>query len=298
VSKSQNSATYVARLTADEARARRLADLLAESLDPAGAACAAFAGSDGHWQVDVHFQTRPDPAALRSMIALAGGGDLVDTLVVEQIAPRDWVKESLAGLKPVTAGRFVVHGAHDRAHILRSRIAIEIEAATAFGTGHHGSTRGCLLALDDLARGYRPRHILDLGTGSGVLAIAAAKLMRRPVLATDIDPRAVQAARINARHNGVAGALTVVRTAGLDAPQISAAAPFDLVLANILLTPLQRMAAPLARQLMPNGRVVLSGLLAAQANAAIAAYRSQGLFLERSVSVEGWATLVMVALSR
>jgi ribosomal protein L11 methyltransferase len=208
------------------------------------------------------------------------------------------VKESLEGLKQVIAGRFVVHGSHDRAHVPFGRIAIEIEAATAFGTGHHGSTRGCLLALPELARGRRPRLILELGTGSGVLAIAAAKLMHRPVLATDIDPRAVHAARANARHNGVAGALSVARATGLDAPRIAAGAPFDLVLANILLAPLQRMAAPLARQLMPNGRVVLSGLLAAQANAAIAAYRSQGLVLERSISVEGWVTLVMVALSR
>ena len=297
MSKSQNSTTYVARLTADEARARGLADALSETLDPAGAACAAFAGPDGHWQVDVYFAARPDQAALRSAIALAGGGDLVDTLIVQRIAPRDWVKESLKGLRPVLAGRFVVHGYHDRGRIPRGRIAIEIEAATAFGTGHHGSTRGCLLALDELARGRRPRHILDLGTGSGVLAIAAAKLMHRPVLATDIDRRAVQAARANARHNGVTGALSVVRATGLDAPQIAAGAPFDLVLANILLAPLQQLAAPLARQLMPNGRVVLSGLLAAQANAAIAAYRSQGLVLERSFALDGWVTLLMTAAS-
>src|SRR5262249_1682183 len=176
-------------------------------------------------------------------------------------------------------------------------IAIQIEAATAFGTGHHGTTRGCLLALDALTRNTRPRHILDLGTGSGVLAIAAAKLLRRPVLATDIDARSVETARANARLNGVGTFVTGVQAADLRAPQIVAQAPFDLVLSNILLKPLQRLAAPVARQLMPNARVVLSGILAAQANAAIAAYRSQGLVLERSFALDGWVTLVMVALS-
>ena len=129
-----------------------------------------------------------------------------------------------------------------------------------------------------------------------MLAIAAAKLFRVPVLATDIDPRAVAAARANARHNGVGTLVTAIHAAGLCAPQIAARAPFDLVLANILLAPLQRLAAPMARQLMPNARVVLSGLLPAQASAALAAYRSQGLVLERSFTLDGWATLVLVAL--
>ena len=141
-------------------------------------------------------------------------------MVVERVAPRDWVKESLTGLQPVTAGRFVVHGAHDRARVPGHCIGIEIEAATAFGTGHHGTTRGCLLALDALARRRRrPRHILDLGTGSGVLAIAAAKLFRVPVLATDIDPRAVANARANARLNGVGALVTVVHAGDLRAPR-------------------------------------------------------------------------------
>ena len=159
-----------------------------------------------------------------------------------------------------------MHGAHDRARVPSHCIGIEIEAATAFGTGHHGTTRGCLLALDALARRrQRPRHILDLGTGSGVLAIAAAKLFRVPVLATDIDPRAVANARDNARLNGVGALVTVVHARGLRAPESIKRAPFDLVMANILLRPLQRLAAPVARQLMPNARVVLSGILAAQA---------------------------------
>jgi ribosomal protein L11 methyltransferase len=177
------------------------------------------------------------------------------------------------------------------------RIGIEIEAATAFGTGHHGTTRGCLLALDALARRKKPRHILDLGTGSGVLAIAAAKLFRVPVLATDIDAHAVENARANARLNGVGSLVTVVHAANLNTPQAIARAPFDLVMANILLRPLQRLAAPVARQLMPNARMVVSGILASQANAALGAYRSQGLVLERSFALDGWVTPLMVALA-
>ena len=291
------TASFVARLVAGQAAARRVADLLAESLDPAETACAAFERADGRWQVDIHLQRRPDPAALRAMVALAGGAALADTLTVERVKPRDWLKEGLIELRPVSAGRFVVHGAHDRARVPGHCIGIEIEAGMAFGTGHHGTTRGCLLALDALARHHRPRHILDLGTGSGVLAIAAAKIFRVPVLAIDIDPRAVEIARVNARHNGVGALVTVVHAADLRAPQVVARAPFDLVLANILLNPLQRLAAPMARQLMPNARVVLSGLLKSQANAALTAYRSQGLMLERSFVLDGWFTPVMVALS-
>ncbi len=291
-------ATYVARLKADEANARRIVDALAESLDPASAVCAAFAGPDGRWRVDVHFEKPPDEASLRALVALAAGPKYAAALVVERLAPRNWVKESLKGLKPVAAGRFVVHGSHDRARVPPSRIGIEIEAATAFGTGHHGTTRGCLLALDVLMRSKRPRRILDLGTGSGVLAIAAAKVWHMRVLATDIDPVAVRAARDNARNNAVGGLVAAARAAGLHAPQLVARAPFDLVLANILLAPLQRLAAPLARRVAPGGQIVLSGLLTAHGNAAIAAYRAQNLMLARRIVLDGWVTLVMVRKKR
>jgi ribosomal protein L11 methyltransferase len=289
--------TYVARLRTDESSARQFVNFLSESLDPAETACAAFEQSDGRWQVDVYFHGRPQPAELRTILAQAEtiGKDV--TVQVQKVAQRDWVKESLVGLRPVTAGRFVVHGAHDRDRVPSHCVAIQIEAATAFGTGHHGTTRGCLLALDAIVRSRRPRHILDLGTGSGILSIAAVKLFHMPVLATDIDRIAVQNARLNAALNGVGGFVTAVRAAGLRAPQIVARAPFDLVLANILLHPLQRLAAPLARQLMPNARVVLSGILAAQASAAIVAYRSQGLVLERAFALDGWVTLLMTAAS-
>ncbi|MEA3025228.1 MAG: ribosomal protein methyltransferase [Alphaproteobacteria bacterium] len=293
-----NGGTFVARLVAGESPARRVADFMAETLDPAEVVCAAFERPDKRWQVDLHFRDCPEPTGLRTMIALAGGDKLASTLVVEKVAPRDWVKDSLIGLRPVTAGRFVVHGAHDRARVPSHCVSVEIEAATAFGTGHHGTTRGCLLALDSLARRrQRPRRILDIGTGTGVLAIAAAKIFHVPVLAVDIDPRAAMVARANAQLNGVGSLVTVVHAAGLRAPDVVKRAPFDLVLANILLRPLQRLAAPVARQLVPNARVVISGVLTAQANAALAAYRSQGLMLERSFTLDGWVTPVMVALS-
>jgi ribosomal protein L11 methyltransferase len=289
---SRSNKTYVARLTADEAPARRVAALLGESLD---AACSAFAGPDGRWQVAVHFPDRPDERALRELVALAAGEAPAAKLSIETIAPRDWVEESLAGLKPVRAGRFTVHGAHDRAAVGPVRIGIEVEAALAFGTGHHGTTRGCLLALDALARLRRPRRVLDLGTGTGVLAIAAAKLWPggRPVLATDIDAPAVRIARANAARNRVGPRMVCVHAAGLTAPAITQRAPFDLVLANILLAPLTRLAAPMRKRLGRNAVVVLSGLLAAQKAAALAAYRSQGLVLERSLALDGWVTLVM-----
>ena len=295
---STSRATFVARLVAGESPARRIADLLAESLDPAEVVCATFERPDKRWQVDLHFRDRPELSSLRAMIALAGGDKLASSLVVENVAPRDWIKESLIGLRPVTAGRFFVHGGHDRARVPSHCVGVEIEAATAFGTGHHGTTRGCLLALDGLARRrQRPRRILDIGTGTGVLAIAVAKIFRVPVLAVDIDPHSVAVARDNARLNGVGSLVTVAHAAGLHAPDVIKRAPFDLVLANILLRPLQRLAAPVARQLVPNARVVISGVLTTQANAALGAYRSQGLMLERSFTLDGWFTPVMVALS-
>jgi ribosomal protein L11 methyltransferase len=294
----QNQATSVARLAIDPAGARRVADLLAESLDPTTAACAALEQPDGRWQVEVHFRDRPDMTALRSLVALAAGQHAAKALTLDTIAARDWVKASLDGLPPVMAGRFVVHGAHDRARVPAERIDIEIEAGLAFGTGHHGTTRGCLLALDGLLRIQRPRHLLDIGTGTGVLAIAAARALQTPVLAIDIDPRSVQVARANARANRAGSYVTTVHASGVHAPQVVARAPFDLVFANILLSPLRRMAAPIARSLSPNAHVILSGLLNAHANAAIAAYRMQGLTLERRIVLEGWTTLVMKAMAR
>jgi ribosomal protein L11 methyltransferase len=295
VNNPNNRTTFIARLSADEAVARRVAALLAESLDPLAAA-AALEQPDGRWLVEAHFPERPDLATLRDLVAAAAGPAAAAQVTVEELPARDWVKESLAGLRPVAAGRFVVHGRHDRALVRAPKIGVEIEASQAFGTGHHGTTRGCLLALDALSRRLRaPRRVLDLGTGSGVLAIAAAHEFRRPVIAVDIDPHAVRIARDNARLNRAGAYVTTVRAAGLNARAIASRAPFDLVFANILLGPLQRLAVPVARALAPGACVVLSGLLTSQANAALSAYRAQGLVLKRRIVLENWMTLVMMA---
>jgi ribosomal protein L11 methyltransferase len=284
------SESHLARIATDAAAAGRLADAFADWL---GAAVAAFEQDGGGWTVEIHFESAPNETKIRNLVQAIAGEAAVAALSFETVAARDWVAASLAGLKPVGAGRFVVHGAHDRAGIPSHCVGIEIEAALAFGTGHHGTTRGCLLALDQILRAHRPRRILDVGTGTGVLAIATAKALRHRVLASDIDARAVAVATENARINHVAPLLEVLRAPGLAARRVREHAPYDLVLANILLAPLRLLARPMAQLLAPRARVILSGLLATQANAALAAYRSKDLALERRIVLDGWATLVL-----
>jgi ribosomal protein L11 methyltransferase len=285
--------TTVARLTCNEPTARRLAAYLGEIFGADDTACAAFEDDRGQWQVAIHFRDPPDEAGLRAQVTLVVGEKAAAALRIEPVAAADWVKQSLAGLPPVRAGRVIVHGAHDRARIRPNDIGIEIEAALAFGTGHHGTTRGCLLALDDLAKRRRPARVLDLGTGSGVLAIAAAKMLGARVTASDIDRVAVEAARGNARLNRAGAAIAFVRAAGVNARAVARGAPYDLIFANILLGPLLRLAVPLSRLAGPSARIVLSGLLPGHANAVLAIYRAQGLMLERRFPLEGWVTLVL-----
>jgi ribosomal protein L11 methyltransferase len=328
--------TMTATLMTDEQSARRLADCFAEAFFADEVAVSLADASGGQWCLTVYFRAALDQAVVRNLALSVAGVAAGKALRFERVAAKDWVAESLLGLKPVAAGRFVIHGAHDRGRI-HGRIGIEIEASQAFGTGHHGSTRGCLLALDAICKDFgasgpqsppspckgegwgggqrsRPRkvaptrlaaarrplafgrrksfpRILDIGTGSGVLAIAAAKTLRRRVLASDIDPHAVCIARDNARLNRSAPLVHVCRGTGTTAAAIRAGAPFDLVFANILLAPLQRLAAPLTGIVAPRGRLILSGLLNAQANAARTAYPH--FRLERRIAVDGWTTLVL-----
>jgi ribosomal protein L11 methyltransferase len=295
-----SDASYRASVTASEAKARHILDALSECFDSADVVVAASEERDGLWTVSLHFRDPPNETAVRALVVLAAGSETANALTFGSVAATDWVEASLQGLTPVEAGRFIVHGAHDRQRVQPNRIGIEIEAALAFGTGHHGTTRGCLLALDRLAGRSRNRHstkarVLDLGTGSGVLAIAAARALRRPVLATDNDPAAVRAARANARLNRAGALVAVIRADGFNARPLRAGAPFCLILANILLGPLRQMAAPMGRVAAARGHIILSGLLAAQARAALAAYRAQGMVLQHRIHLDGWVTLVLRA---
>ena len=281
----------------DEHAAKRVVDVLTEIFFDGEAAVAAFERPDGRWDVTVHFADAPDQALLREIVANAAGADIANTLSFDTIEARDWVKASLEDLVPVPAGRFVVHGAHDRERVAPNKLAIEIEAALAFGTGHHGTTRGCLLLLDHVLKRYRPRRVLDLGTGTGVLGIAAAKALKIGVLGSDIDPPSVKVARENARLNETGNLVQVICATGFSAPGFAQRGPFDLVLANILANPLRQLATPMARHLAPGALVILSGLLTHQAPAVIAAYRARALVPLRHLRIEGWSSLLLRKVS-
>jgi ribosomal protein L11 methyltransferase len=273
----------------------RIGDAFNEQHD--GVAVASALEADGSWCMELHFSEPPDEQRMRALVAGIAGKDAAGRMRFERLAPTDWVGKSLAGLRPVPAGRFIVHGSHDRAGIPGNRVGIEIEASLAFGTGHHASTQGCLLAIDvltkQLERKRSQARVLDIGTGSGVLAIAAAKALRCRVLASDIEQRSAAVARANARLNGVARFVTVLHAGGVRARAFRARAPYQLIVANILLQPLRDMATGLAQLAAPNAHIVISGLLTTQAPVALASYRARGLVLARRITLGGWSTLVL-----
>ncbi|MEA2833815.1 MAG: ribosomal protein methyltransferase [Methylobacteriaceae bacterium] len=285
------------RLTCNEADARAVADLILETFDPAQTAASAFekepsaSQSAGQWIVEIYFGSAPDETAIRDLVTLAAGGAVAQAITFDRVERADWISASLAGFDPVRAGRFLVIGSHARQAARPNDIAIEIEAALAFGTGHHGTTSGCLMALDRLARGKRPRRILDVGTGSGILAIAAAKRWKQRVVAGDIDPIAVTTARNNAVRNGAGPFVRPARASGTRHPALAGA--YDLILANILAGPLKRLAGDLARAAGPEGTLVLSGLLARDVAGVLAVYRAHGFALLRRDFRDGWATLML-----
>jgi ribosomal protein L11 methyltransferase len=277
----------------DERTASRIVDAITESYPSHDLAIAAFEAPGGRWDITMHFGEPPDEDFIRSLVTDAAGEVAASSIVFGTVETKDWVKASLADLVPVSAGRFIVHGSHDRDRVPPNKLGIEIEAALAFGTGHHGTTRGCLLLLDHVLNQRTPKRVLDLGSGTGVLAIAAAKALRRRVLATDIDFRSVIVASENAHLNGVGTLVEAVHATGFHAPDFAASGPFGLVMANILANPLRRLAPDMAKHLAPHAFVILSGLLPHQANSVVAAYRGAGLKLLKRIQIDGWSSLLM-----
>jgi len=292
-----NNAAYMMRLVSDERRARAVADLIVESFEPAEAAAAAFEtddpwpGGGKAWLMEAYFGFAPDEAAVRALVALAADETTARSATFGLTERRDWVANSLAGLKPVRAGRFLVHGAHDRARVAANDVAIEIEAGLAFGTGHHGTTRGCLMMFDRLLKRRRPTHVLDVGCGAGVLAIAAAKVLRRKVWLGDIDAVAVGVANANAQANGAGALCRAVVSRGVENVRLREGAPYDLVFANILAKPLRLLAPSLAAAIGPSGEAIVSGLILADVAGVLASWRAQGFHLAERIDLEGWASL-------
>lgn len=243
------------------------------------------------WEASVYIMA-DEEEVIRERIS-AGLALSYPALVIERevIPDVDWIAKSLEGLKPVRAGRFIVHGSHDRDKVRENDIAIEIDAGQAFGTGHHGTTAGCLEVIDKVLRARTVRNALDLGTGSGVLAIAVRKVKKIPVLATDIDPVAVQVARENVRRNGIASGIRVETAPGFHSPAFREDGPFDLIIANILAKPLMKMAPELGNHLTAGGSVILSGILAEQRWKVIAAYKGAGMRHLSTIWRNGWVTM-------
>lgn len=257
------------------------------------------AGTPDQWAVDANFDHEPENPAITALLAqvpeLAAGGPFV---TIAKIQDRDWVVESLKGLAPVHAGPFFIHGRHDREKRPAGAISIEIEATQAFGTGHHATTAGCLHALEEVARQHEFRNVLDLGCGSAVLAMAAARCLNAPVLATDNDPLAIQIARQNVIQNQLADRVECIVAEGLDHSEIIRRSPFDLVLANILAGPLIRLANAMRAATANGSLLILSGILEDKASRVEAAYRAAGFNFVRRELTEGWATLTLKAKGR
>jgi ribosomal protein L11 methyltransferase len=291
-----HTVTTVLKLSTTVGRAKAITELLGEVLDPGETAVSAFEiddeAEDSPWFVEVFFAEPPDEDAIRDLIGPIVGEDLSGAAFTA-VEAKDWVKASLDGLKPVRAGRFLVHGAHDRAAVRINDIAIEIEAGLAFGTGHHGTTAGCLLAIDAELKKWRPRHVLDVGTGTGLLALAAAKRLKRRVVAGDIDAAAIDVTRENAIINRAPGLLELYVAPGVRHAKAWRPRHFDMVIANILQRPLMRLSRSMTAVLKPSGTLILSGLLVRDVAGVLAAYRMQGWTLASKGQREGWVALVL-----
>ncbi|MDB4200145.1 50S ribosomal protein L11 methyltransferase [Planktomarina temperata] len=288
--------TYTALTTLPgKSQAEALGEAL-EALEPAPTGVGVFEVEDGKgiWEVGGYFLDAPDDIDLALLSAAFGAGPFV----VSEVPDQDWVAKVRRELPPVEAGRFFVYGSHDAALLPEGRIGLLIEAAMAFGTGHHGTTLGCLRAYDRLLDdGQRFDNVLDLGCGTAVLAMSAARMGAAHVLASDIDPVAVEVALANVKANGLVGRVACVESIGFDSPDLRAGAPFDLIFANILKGPLIELAPDMAAHLAPGGRTILSGLLVEQADEIVEVYQGQGLALETREDLGEWSALTLRRLS-
>ena len=272
-----------------------LAERATAALETVCRAVSAFEEPEGGaWLVEGFSEVPLAGAELETALALAWAGHgPTPEPVLEKLPARDWVRENQESFPPRRVGRYFIHGSHHREGVPAGAIGLLIDAATAFGTGEHASTEGCLRALDRLARSKYFRRILDMGTGSGILAIAAAKTFARGVLAVDIDPGSVRVARENSRRNGVGGRVSTCWSPGFRSRRVRAGRPYDLVLANILARPLAWMARDLRQALAPGGIAVLAGLIDWQEPYVLAAHRAQRLSLLRRIAVDNWRTLIV-----
>jgi ribosomal protein L11 methyltransferase len=278
----------------NKSQAEALGDAL-EALTPEPTGVGVFEVEDGSgaWEVGGYFIEAPDTAGLALLAAMNGAKDFV----VSEVPETDWVAHVRRELPPVEAGRFVVYGSHDADSLPEGKIPLLIEAAMAFGTGHHGTTLGCLIALDELIdAGFIGRNVADIGCGTAVLAMAAAKVWPQTVLASDIDEVAVEVAFVNAKANDLEGRITCVEAAGFDHPTLRRAAPFDLIFANILKGPLLMLADDVAGSCAWGGHIILSGILNEQADEVQACYLGVGFELRKRSSIGDWTTLTLTRI--
>ncbi len=285
--------TFTAFTTlADRDRAEALGAAL-ENLTPEPQGVGVFEIEDGSGRFEVagYFDGPPDATGLALLSAAHGAAEFA----VSEVPDTDWVAHVRRELAPVEAGRFFVYGAHDAANVPADRIALLIEAAMAFGTGHHGTTQGCLLALERLLQqGWSASTVADIGCGTAVLAMAAAKVWpEAEVIASDIDPLAVEVAEANLAPNALAGRVHCLTAEGFDHAHVKAAAPFDLIFANILMAPLIALAPQMAESMRPDGKIILSGILNEQADNVVNAYAEFGLIVANHEKIKEWSTLTL-----
>ena len=275
-------------LTKDQAYA--LVDAVMERDDLALNA-SAYEDESGEWVFEATCLGKPDIEAFNALAAEVLGGS-VGFSTQQLDRDIDWVAKSLEGLQPVHAGGFFVYGSHDQETVPPGHIPIQIDAAQAFGTGHHETTTGCLEAINDILKYKKPTHMLDVGTGTGILAIALAKRTHLPVIASDIDPVCVSTTRANARQNRVSQNIVAVEAAGLGHRFITDNGPYDMIVANILAGPLAQLAPAMGRAAMPGGSLILSGILMSQAARIKAAYGQQGFIFKHQLTRKNWVTLI------